>query len=580
MNWLTWSDEAFAEAREQNRPLFLVIGAAWCRWCRDLEQNVLADERVQTILAERFVAVKVDKDRRPDLDARYSRGGWPTLAWLDDTGELVAAETYLEASELVEKLTTIADFYAANRDTIRDELAARAQVAADEVRTARETRAAAGLALSEDVARHVADTVLATADQTHGGWGKQQKFPHPEAIDFALIRWSETGDAKMLNLALSTLRHMQAGEIHDRTDGGFYRYAGRPDWSVPHHEKTLDANAQCLFVYLDAYQATGEQSFRDSAEGIVAWMESTLRDPDTGAWRGSQDADATYAHLASAAERRAHGPPPCDPTVFTNGNAMGISAFLKAAVVLERDHLRTRALSVLDFLLDELHDERVGMHHYWDGTYQLPGLLTDQAYTLRALVDAMQFTGETRYLEPAQRLADLTIERLQSTGGGFFDIPRTPGARGGLARRDRSILENSTMAEALLRLSHMAWNPDYAEKARETVEAFLPEYKRYGHYVASYARAVNLFFHEPLHVTVLGRRSDPATGALARAALSPYVASRIVQVLDPQEDAALCQRRGLSLPTQATARAYVHRGRSSYAETSDPVRLPALMART
>ena len=568
MNWLTWSDEAFAEAREQNRPLFLVIGAAWCRWCRDLEQNVLADERVQTILAERFVAVKVDKDRRPDLDARYSRGGWPTLAWLDDTGELVAAETYLEASELVEKLTTIADFYAANRDTIRDELAARAQVAADEARTARETRAAAGLALSEDVARHVADTVLATADQTHGGWGKQQKFPHPEAIDFALIRWSETGDAKMLNLALSTLRHMQAGEIHDRTDGGFYRYAGRPDWSVPHHEKTLDANAQCLFVYLDAYQATGEQSFRDSAEGIVAWMESTLRDPDTGAWRGSQDADATYAHLASAAERRAHGPPPCDPTVFTNGNAMGISAFLKAAVVLERDHLRTRALSVLDFLLDELHDERVGMHHYWDGTYQLPGLLTDQAYTLRALVDAMQFTGETRYLEPAQRLADLTIERLQSTGGGFFDI------------RDRSILENSTMAEALLRLSHMAWNPDYAEKARETVEAFLPEYKRYGHYVASYARAVNLFFHEPLHVTVLGRRSDPATGALARAALSPYVASRIVQVLDPQEDAALCQRRGLSLPTQATARAYVHRGRSSYAETSDPVRLPALMART
>jgi uncharacterized protein YyaL (SSP411 family) len=577
MEWLTWSDDAFTKARELNRPVFLMIGASWCRWCRELEERVLGDERVEQVLNERFVSVKVDKDRRPDIDARYSRGGWPTLAWLDDTGELVAAETYLEVDDLLEKLETIAYFYANNRDTIREKLAGRAE----KVRALRDQAdGAKDLTLSEDVVRHVTTTIFDTADHTHGGWGKHQKFPHPEAIDFALIRWSETGDGQMLDLALSTLRHMQAGEIHDRLDGGFYRYAGRADWSVPHHEKMLDANAQCLFVYLDAYQATGDSSFRSTAEGIVAWMEGTLRDPQTGAWRGSQDADGTYAHMGTADARRTHGAPACDPTVYVNWNAMGVSAFLKASVVLERDHLRDRALAVLDFLLAELFDKRVGMHHYWDDTYHLPGLLSDQAYTLRALVDAMQFSGENRYMEPAQCLANLTIERLQSPGGGFFDIPRTPGARGGLARRDRSILENSTMAEALLRLSHMAWNPDYAEKARETVEAFLPEYKRYGHYVAGYARAVNLFFHEPLHVTVLGRRSDPATRALAQAALKPYVASRIVQVLDPIEDASLCQRRGLTLPLEAQARAYVHRGRESYAETSDPVRLPALMART
>jgi uncharacterized protein YyaL (SSP411 family) len=157
-----------------------------------------------------------------------------------------------------------------------------------------------------------------------------------------------------------------------------------------------------------------------------------------------------------------------------------------------------------------------------------------------------------------------------------------PGARGGLRHRQISILENSVMAEALLRLSHLLRDDDYADTARATLASFALDYKRFGHFVAGYARAVDLLLHEPVHVTIIGPKASEATRALREAALEPYVASRIVQVVDPVEDMELLDRFGLPGPRTLfePARAYVHRGRGSYAETSEPARLPALMSRT
>ena len=128
------------------------------------------------------------------------------------------------------------------------------------------------------------------------------------------------------------------------------------------------------------------------------------------------------------------------------------------------------ALDTLDFLWDKLFDAERGLCHYFDTAPHLPGMLSDQAYTLRAFVDAAQYTGETRYLDSARELADWTLEHLRSTDGSFYDTPHNPKARGGLKRRDRSILENAVLAEALLRLSQMTWVPDYADTAREMDE--------------------------------------------------------------------------------------------------------------
>ena len=581
MHWFDWSDAPFSLARERGLPVLLFVRAAWCRWCRELERNVLSDPRVERVLQERFVCVKVDKDRRPDIDARYSKAGWPTLAWLDDSGELLASDTYMEVEPLLARLDLVADYYARNRETIR----ARIEEVERERRVEENAAVRGGASrskLSLEIIDHVARTILESADPIYGGWGRDHKFPQVEAIDFALIRWSQTGDANMLQLVRRTLRCMQEGEIHDAVEGGFYRYATQADGSVPNHEKMLDSNAQRLFAYLEAWQVLGEDSFKRTAEGVLAWMYSTLLDSETKAFKGSQDASPAYAHLSSLQARREFGAPPCDPTIFTNWNAIAVSSLFKASAVLKDVRHRDQAIATLDFLMDELFDAKRGMYHYWDGMYHLPGLLSDQAYTLRALVDAMQFAGENRYLDQSRAVADLAIENLRSPNGGFYDTLHDPTAHGGLRRRNRSILENAVMAEALLRLSHLVRDKDYAETARETLESFATDYKRYGHFVAGYARAVDLLFHEPVHVTIIGPRLAEHTRALADAALRPYVASRIVQIIDPIEDAELFERSGLPGPQNLfePARAYVHQGRGSYAETADPVRLPALMTRT
>lgn len=579
IRWSEWCDEAFAQARERGVPVLLFVRAAWCRFSNELERQVFSDARVQELVTKNFVAIQVDKDRRPDIDARYSKGGWPTLAWLDDTGELLAADTYLETAELLARLELVSDYYAKHRAHIKARIRE-----LEEKRVAEEKAKAASAkrpALSPDIVEHVARMVLESADPQYGGWGREHKFPHVEALDFALIRWSQTGDQQMLHLVRRTLRCMQEGEIHDEVEGGFYRYATQPDWSVPNHEKMLDSNAQRLHVYLEAYQVFGDESYKRTAEGILRWLYTTLLDEPTRAFKGSQDANPAYAHLATLEQRRALGAPRCDPTIFANWNAILVSSLFKAAMVLGDDQHREQGLATLDFLVNELFDERHGVYHYWDGTYHLPGLLSDQAYLLRALVDALQYAGEGRFLGPACKLAELTIENLQSPSGGFYDTPHDPSAYGGLRRRNRSILENSVMAEALLRLSRLVREDDYSDMAHATLESFVADYKRYGHFVAGYARAVDLFFHEPVHVTIVGPRGSEQTRQLAEAALRPYVASRIVQILDPVHDKELFDRSGLPGPRNLfePARAYVQRGRGSLAETADPVRLPALMTR-
>ncbi len=576
VSWLDWGDEAFASARLRGVPVLLLVRARWCRWCADLERNVLADPRVERLLRERFVCIAVDKDRRPDIDARYSKGGWPTLAWLDDSGEMLVADTYLEVADLVRRLEVVSDYYARHRDTIR------ARIAEFEAERAREdaTAAARGGELSLAIVDHVARTVLETADPVHGGWGREHKFPHAEALDFALIRWSQTGDSEMLQLVVRTLRGMQEGQIHDTLEGGFYRYATRADWSAPHHEKVLDGNAQRLHNYLEAWQVLGDDSFVRAARGILRFFDSTLYDPATRAYRGSQDADPVYANLRTLDERRMRGAPRCDDTIFTNQNAIAASALFKATSVLGEPAHAERAHGVLEFLLEELFDPARGMYHYHDGGYHLPGLLGDQAYMLRALCDAVQHSGRNAYLKPARQIADAAIEQLASPGGGFFDTAYDPSARGGLRRRDRSILENSVMAESLLRLAALARDDDYADTAREALASFAADYKRHGHFTAGYARAVDLLFHQPIRVTVVGSPTAPDVAELVRAAWKPYVASRIVQVIDPTHDADLLQRSSLPAPRPGErARAYVERGRESYAETAEASRLAALMTR-
>jgi uncharacterized protein YyaL (SSP411 family) len=341
LHWHDWSDAAFAQARERRVPVLLVVHAHWCRFSRELERRVLRDASVVERIERGFVAISVEKSRRPDIAVRYSRGGWPTLAFLDEQGELFASEGFLEPEELAARLDLIERYWRAECGSLRARLAQRAGLG--------ESGAVARAELKPELLAEIGAHLLETSDPYHGGWGSQHKFPHPESLDFALLRWSQTGDEALRKLVLRTLRNMQSGEIHDRVEGGFYRYSTAPDWSGPHHEKVLDGNAERLRSYLEGYQALGDASFKTTAEGVLDWMQTTLLDRETGAFRGSQDADPVYAHLRTREARAQHGAPECDPTIFAHANACAASALFLAGDVLERPECTEQAVRTLEF---------------------------------------------------------------------------------------------------------------------------------------------------------------------------------------------------------------------------------------
>lgn len=569
IQWQEFEPAAFELARERNCPVLLLITAPWCSHCRDLLTTTFVDAEVVSLVEGSFVPLLVDAERRPDVNERYGTGGWPTIAWLTPAGELIAHDNFLSARQLVQRLRRVRDHFAQSRAEIEQGL----KELWSQKESAEETRPSGKLSIQ--MVDDIVDAIYDKFDHRYGGWGEGAKFPHSEAIDFALVQVAKRQDPRMREVVTLTLDRMMESPIHDVIDGGFFRFSKTPDWRSPNHEKVLDANAQRLRCYLEAFQVFGREAYRRTAEGIVRWMLDFMHDPDTGAFCGSQDADAHYYALDREG-RTSRLPPKLDRTIYTNWNAMAVSSLLKASVVLNRPDLRQHAVTALNFVLENLYDPDQGVYHYWDGTYHLPGLLSDQAYMIRALIDLSQHTGNADLLLPAEAIAEAALEKQRAPGGGFYDIRFDGSYQGSMRRRNRSILENSVMAEALVRLSYLSRRSEFYDEAITTLEAFTSDYKEYGYYVAGFGRAVDLVFYAPLTVTIIGDRESEAADALRRAALSTYVPSRIVQMLDPRHDPILIGRSGLEVKERPTV--YISVGRTTKAVVQDPDELLAQMA--
>ncbi|MBM3989583.1 MAG: thioredoxin domain-containing protein [Planctomycetes bacterium] len=569
MEWLEWGEAAFDEARARRAPTLLLVHARWCRFCRDLRERVLVDERVVDALRRDFVCIAAERDDRPDLAARYSRGGWPTLAFLDEHGELLAADGFLEVDELLARLALVAGYFAEQRASVHERSAAHSAQG--------EHGAVARAELNAELLEQHARWLCASADPVHGGWGSPHKFAHPQSLEYSLLRWSHGGDELMRKLVLRTLCNVQTGEIHDRVEGGFYRCATAQDWSGPHHAKLLDANAEWLRAYAGAFQALKEQSFRGTAESTLAWLLDTLLDRRTGAFGSSQLADPLHAHLRTRAARAAHGAPECDESVYADGNALAASALFAAGDAFGKPDCAEHALRALEFVLQELYDPHRGVLHGWRGAARPPILLRDQSLTLAAILDAFEHTGRARYLGFATELASLTVERLASEEGGFWDLRLDPRAHGALRRRRRSLADNARMAQGLLRLSFMTLEPRWHSIAKATLESFAGEFQRHGHAASTFAQAAHLLLEDTVHVLIVGEPEHDDTRALQRAALASYAGQRIVQLVPPSDTATLAR---FELPTGSErAQAYVRCGSRPTSMTAAPERLPSLLTR-
>ena len=221
--WREWNESAFADARSEEKPVLLTLGATWCHWCHVMDETSYSDERVIELVKSRFIPVRVDVDRRPDISLRYNQGGFPSVAFLTGTGEFLGGRPYTPPDEMVALLERISS----------GEVAAGARHATLPVSSTGEKPNAS------------VDAVIARLtdlyDEEYGGFGLEPKQPPWEALRFLAARHGITGDRPSLSMVETTLQGMWHG-IYDRKDQGFFRYSVSRDWKVPHYEK--DAGQQ------------------------------------------------------------------------------------------------------------------------------------------------------------------------------------------------------------------------------------------------------------------------------------------------------------------------------------------------
>src|SRR5947199_964345 len=298
--WHEWGEEAFATARRENKPILLDIGAVWCHWCHVMDRESYDDPEIAQLVNERFVAVKVDRDERPDIDSRYQvavssisgQGGWPLTAFLTPDGKPFYGGTYFPPNDHYGR-PSFKRVLLASSDAYREkngEVVEQAKMVENALSHAESFAGRSG-EFSPKVIDQIVESAMKMFDPRNGGFGTAPKFPHPAALDLLMDQYVYTGDEKLRDAVVTSLEKMAHGGVYDQLAGGFHRYSVDERWVVPHFEKMCYDNSELLNNYVHAYQATGEQFFADVARDIIRWMDEWLSDRERGGFYASQDAD-------------------------------------------------------------------------------------------------------------------------------------------------------------------------------------------------------------------------------------------------------------------------------------------------
>lgn len=568
IGWYEWGKEAFDLSREHNKPVLLSISAVWCHWCHVMDETNFSDEEIITFINHNFIPVRVDSDRRPDINSRYNQGGWPTLCFLTGEGEIIAGTTYVPPEQLRRLLVDVVTVFAGNPDRIKQAVdVVREQRAVE----ARLKKGSIDLSIVEGIAGLAADAY----DQEHGGFGSEPKFPYTSVLMLLMARLASEAEGNEGEMVRETLEAMSAGGMYDHVSGGFFRYATAKNWSKPHYEKMLEDNAELLTVFTEASRLSGDEGYENTARDIYRYLFEVLRDPDNGAFAGSQDASQDYYQL-EAGDRKAAAAPYVDRTVYSGWNASAAAALLKAFQVFGDEDFRNQALQVMGFVWDRMWSEDAGLAHYHDGEPRQPGMLADTARLAGACLDAYESGAGDKWLDRA-----ITIGRWMRTNledgeqAGFFDCALAPGDLGYPSERNKPPVDNSVTAALFIRLAQNTGQQEFSESARMTLELFSGSFEHYGLFGADYALAVMRFLDPPVRVTILGPLDESATTDMIRAAHNARIPFRSVEVLDPAIHGEELEAAGYGYEGKTVA--YICVGASCQPPVDDAIQLPMIL---
>ena len=562
--WRPWGRDAFEIAQTNDRPMLLSINAVWCYWCHEMDAGTYADTDVVEFINTHFTPVRVDTDHRPDINARYNVGGWPTTSFLTPHGGYIAGATYLPADQFLAMLDEVRRAYAERKPELYEQ-------GNDILRQRREHagRVYAGREPDAGVVDGISRRVAGTYDALNGGFGLEPKFPSTPMLRLLLHRFRTTGEPFFRVMLEKSLDGIIGGDLRDRIDGGFFRFTAGSDWTQAQYEQMAEDNVALAGILMDSGIILDRADYLGVAGETVDYICGVLYDPVAKGVRGSQGAHSEY-YAGSRQARSQSEVPAVDPFCYSSVTAQAASLLLAAAWKLGRQELTKVGVVLLDGLVDASEGGRLA--HTYSAAGRLPqeegDLLVDWANFLVAALDGYDALpgGWERYLEAAERAAQALLDRfLDGPSGGFWDVEAGQERLGYLHAREKPLAENTCAAVGMMRLHHATTEDRYRQAARHTLSAYADANRDYGELAADYAAVVDRYLHPVVEVTVEGWPGVASTDAMLAAAM---------KLSDPH----LIIKLAPATAEDAQAQAHVCLDTVCYPPVTDPAKLAVAVA--
>ncbi|HEY3421885.1 MAG TPA: thioredoxin domain-containing protein [Methanocellaceae archaeon] len=484
IDWYPWCDEAFERARAEDRPILLSIGAVWCHWCHVMARESWQDPETASIVNSRYIAIKVDRDERPDLDKAYQeavsaltgQGGWPLTVFLTPEKRPFYGGTYFPAKQghgypaLKSVLSSVSDAYKNDKGAVR-------KIVGDLSHVMGQLSVGKG-PVNDIMLDEAVGQIASRFDIVNGGFGTAPKFPLSEVLLFMLQTYEETKNEELWHIVDVSLRHMAAGGFYDQLGGGFHRYSTDAGWKVPHFEKMLNDNALLLMAYLQAYRRSGSQYFRQAAQetlnfvlgrmarspagfnssvdadlhgeegGYFTWTEAEIRSllgekagPFIQAYQAQETGNmdvpgknvlyvpgesdksrfgAEKKILLEARDRREM--PFVDTSVHVSWTSLMATSLIEAYNVLGDARSLDYAVKTMDFMMKDMYRNGTLYRLYTDKP-SVDGFLDDYSCTVEALLELFNASGDVKYLDYAVELTEQCDAKFYDrNNGGYFYV--------------------------------------------------------------------------------------------------------------------------------------------------------------
>jgi uncharacterized protein YyaL (SSP411 family) len=549
--WYPWGTEALRKAKEENKPIFLSIGYSTCHWCHVMNAESFSNEEIGALMNASFIAIKVDREERPDIDSTYmavarklmSDPGWPLNVILTPDGKPFFAAAYIDKNRLRDLLTNLGKTWKERPEQI----ASTASMVMQSLAPDHASSEIPGPELLTKTYQQFADRF----DATNGGFLPAPKMPAAHQLMFLLRYWRRTGEPHALAMVETTLQKMRSGAIWDAKRGGFHRYAVDAEWKQPHYEKMLCDQALLAMAYLEAFQATHNPEYAATARAIFTYVLRDLRAPN-GTFYSANDSDNRNAR---------------DEKILTDWNGLMIAALSQGAAVLDDASYALAARRAANVLL-----ANAKLHH---SDKQKAVFLDDYTFVVWGLLNLYETTFEVRYLESAIRLERESLIRFRDATGRFY---LTPSDAATLLIRPRETSDgalpsgNSVQLTNLVRLSRITANSLYEKGATDLLRTSADDVALVPSASAHLMSGLDFHLGPSFEIVLAGTEVH----ALQRAVFASFVPNKVVLHSGPGT-AAIAPFTKAQLAIEGKPTAYVCTNQLCRLPTRNPERLRKLL---